>query len=533
MPRWVTVMAAEELPRDRPVTVRINERDLALADCSQEGCGPHLLENRCPHRGGQLGDGSVRGDDIVCPLHGYDFDLHTGISRYDPAERVAVYAARIHDGEVQVDAEQVPPLPRDHDAGYLARWARPHDAGLRAYEYLQGLSSGRPPVSAMGTSLPLRPSWEDVLLLPAQLARQPLLDSEEVSLSTIIGRRAERPLVLALPFYISHMSFGALSAPAKAALGRLSSELDTAIGSGEGGMLPDERSASRHYIFEMASGYFGWGEEAVRGADAVEIKFGQSAKAGSGGLLPAEKVTPRIAQVRGLAPGEAAHSPSRFVDIRGGAELRARVEQIREWLEGGPVGIKFAAGRVEEDLDAALEAGCDFVTIDGRGGGTGAAPEVLKDNLTIPIQYALHRARAHLRRRGAESVDLVAAGGFRSSGDVAKALALGASAVALATASMIAIGCQQYLACHTGNCPVGIATQRADLEARLDIERSAGRGLLAFRAFAEELVMIARAVGVADVHDLAPGDLATLDAGLAAYAGIRHAGEPARAAGDA
>lgn len=533
MPRWVTVMRADDLPRDRPVTVRVNERDLALADCSREGCGPHLLDNRCPHRGGQLGDGSVRADDIVCPLHGYDFDLHTGISRYDTAERVAVYPARIHAGEVQVDADEVPALPLGHDASYLAPWARRHDGGLHAYDYLQGLASGRPPVSAMGTTLPLHPSWEDVLLLPAQLARQPLLDSEHISLTTTIGRRAERPLVLSLPFYISHMSFGALSAVAKTALGRLSAELDTAIGSGEGGMLPDEREGARHYIFEMASGYFGWGEEAARRADAVEIKFGQSAKAGSGGLLPAEKVTARIAEVRGLAPGEAAHSPARFVDIRGVTELRERVKQIRGWIDGGPVGIKFAAGRVEEDLDVALEAGADFVTIDGRGGGTGAAPEVLKDNLTVPIQYALHRARAHLSRRGAQDVDIVAAGGFRSSGDVAKALALGASAVALATASMVAIGCQQYLACHTGNCPVGIATQRAELEARFDVERSTMRGVESFRAFAEELRLLGRAVGVGDLHALTPDDLATLDPALAEYAGIRHAGGPGAGVHDA
>ena len=533
MPRWVTVMRAEDLPPDRPVTVRVNERDLALADCSQEDCGPHLLDNRCPHRGGQLGDGSVRGDDIVCPLHEYDYDLHTGISRYDPAEHVAVYPVRVHDGEVQADADAVPALPLGHDAAYLARWARRHDHEIRSYEYLQGLASGRPPVSAMGTKLTLRPSWQDILLLPAQLSRQPLLESEEVALTTTIGRRAQKPLVLSLPFYISHMSFGALSAAAKTALGRLSAELDTAIGSGEGGMLPDEREAASHYIFEMASGYFGWTEEGVRQADAVEIKFGQSAKAGSGGLLPAEKVTPRIAEVRGLLPGEAAHSPSRFVDIHGVAELRERVEQIRGWLDGGPVGIKFAAGRVEEDLDVALEAGADFVTIDGRGGGTGAAPEVLKDNLAIPIQYALHRARTHLRLRGVEDLDVVAAGGFRTSGDVAKALALGASAVALATASMIAIGCQQYLACHTGNCPVGIATQTPELEARFDIGRSSTRGLASFRAFAEELRMLCRAVGVDDVQALTPRDLATLDPLLAQYAGIEHAGSVQTGAPDA
>ncbi len=149
---------------------------------------------------------------------------------------------------------------------------------------------------------------------------------------------------------------------------------------------------------------------------------------------------------------------------------------------------------------------------------------MLKDNLTVPIQYALHRAREHLRERGAEDVDVVAAGGFRTAGDVAKALALGASAVALATSSMIAIGCQQYLACHTGNCPVGIATQREELEQRFDVRRSAARGLASFRAFAEELRLLCRAIGVSDIHELAPSDLATLDPALAQYAGIEHAG---------
>ena len=522
MARWVTVLREAELPPDAPVTIRVNERDLALVRCEQGGT-PHVVDNRCPHRGGQLGDGSVRGDDIVCPLHNYDFDLHTGISRYDPAESIPVYPARTHEGAIQVDADAVPGLPDRHDAGYLSRWARRHDDRETKYEYLTGLAGGRAPVSAMRTDHELRPSWDDIVLLPAQLSRSPLLESEAVSLATTIGRRARRPLTLGLPFFVSHMSFGALSASAKTALARVAAAHDTAIGSGEGGMLDAERAAAKYSIFEMASGYFGWDEEHIRRADAVEIKFGQSAKAGSGGLLPAEKVTDRIAEVRGLRPGEAAHSPARFTDIDGPAELRERVEWIRELIDGRPVGIKFAAGRVEDDLDAALAAGVDFVTIDGRGGGTGAAPNALKDNLTVPIQYALHRAVTRLHEVGRTDVAVIATGNFRTAGDIAKALAMGATAVAMATASMIAIGCQQYLACHTGNCPVGIATQRPELERRFDIERSSERGVATFAAMREELELILRAVGVSDVHDLAIEDLATLDSEIAAHTNIRHA----------
>lgn len=521
MVRWVTVMSAAEVPTDRPLTVRVNNRDLALAICSGGG-PPHVLDNRCPHRGGQLGDGTLDGENIICGLHGYDFDMHTGISRYDPSERVEMYPAREHRGEIQVDADAVPELPDAHDAGYLDRWARRSDPETRGYGYLHGLGDG-PPVSAMGTRQTLRPSWDDILLLPAQLSRQPRLDDEPLSMATTIGQRARRPLELAVPFTISHMSFGALSVSAKTALARVSAELGTAIGSGEGGMLEEEREAATLEIFEMATGYFGWDEEHIRRADAIELKFGQSAKAGSGGLLPAEKVTERIAEVRGIDPGEAAHSPARFTDIDGTLELRERIEWIRERIDGRPVGIKFAAGRVEDDLDVAIAAGVDFVTIDGRGGGTGAGADVLKDNLTIPIQYALDRARRHLEARGIDDLDIIATGGFRTAGDVTKALALGASAVALATGAMIAIGCQQYLACHTGHCPVGIATQRAELEARFDIGDSAERGTARLGGLRDEIAMLVRAVGLADVRSLSLDDLATLDSEIATHTRIRHA----------
>ena len=302
MARWVRVLPADELPEDRPVTVRVNERDIALAR-RRGGGPPHAVDNRCPHRGGQLGDGSIRGDNIVCPLHGHDFDLGTGISRYDPAnasERVAVYPTRIDNGQIQIDADAVPGLPGGHDSGYLARWARPRDDRDDRYHALKALgNSGRPAVSAMRSAKQLWPSWDDILLLPAQLSRLPLLADEGVSLETVIGRRAQRPLRIGVPFLISHMSFGALSASAKVALARVSAEVDTAIGTGEGGMLDEERAAAKYSIFEMASGYFGWNEKRIQSADAIEIKFGQSAKAGSGGLLPASKVT-EPAEIRAL-----------------------------------------------------------------------------------------------------------------------------------------------------------------------------------------------------------------------------------------
>lgn len=521
MTRWVSVARAADLPADHPVAVRVNERQLVLIQRSDGQV--HVLDDRCPHRGGQLSDGSLVGDDLVCPLHGYDFDVATGVSRYNPAERIARYPARTHEGQVEVDADAVPALPTGHDDGYLSRWTRPQDEGMRGYGYLRGLASGNVPSSAMGTTHRLTPSWDDILFLPAQVGRPARLETEPLSLRTVLGQRAERPLELEIPMFVSHMSFGALSASAKLALARVASASGTAIGSGEGGMLPSEREASTRYIFEMASGYFGWSPSQIAAADAVEIKFGQSAKAGSGGWLPGAKVTPEIARVRGIEPGADAHSPARFTDLAGPLALRTRVDEIRDQIRGGPVGIKFAAGRVEEDVDAALDAGADFITIDGRGGGTGSAPDVLKDHLTIPIQYALYRARRRLTERGHSDVDLVAAGGFRTAADVAKALAMGAQAVALATAALISVGCQQYRACNTGNCPVGIATQRADLEQRFDVDLSTANGLRTWGALRQELELIGRAVGVSDIHQLNVDDIATLSSEISGHTDIRHA----------
>ena len=319
------------------------------------------------------------------------------------------------------------------------------------------------------------------------------------------------------------MSFGALSREAKVALASASREAGIAICSGEGGIHPAERAAAGTYIFEMASGYFGWNEENIRKADAIEIKIGQAAKAGAGGLLPGEKVTPEIAAVRGIEPGETAHSPARFTDIETARDLAQRVAEIRRMTDGRPVGIKFAASHVEDDLEAAMEAEPDWITIDGRPGGTGAAPVHLKDHVGLPTVYAVDRARRYFDRYRIRDTDLIITGGLRTPADFAKAIAMGADAVAIASSAMIAIGCQQYRACHTGNCPVGIATQREDLRARFEMEPATTMAARYFSVVRDQLADYCRVLGKRDIRTLSVTDLITTDSEISTHTGVEHA----------
>jgi glutamate synthase domain-containing protein 2 len=259
--------------------------------------------------------------------------------------------------------------------------------------------------------------------------------------------------------------------------------------------------------------------------DAVEIKIGQSAKPGLGGHLPGTKVTDEIAEIRGFPAGEDIISPAHFDDIGSADELRTKVDWLRETSGGKPVGVKLAAGHIEADLAVALAAGPDFVTIDGRAGATGAAPKVVKDATGIPTLFALARARRFLDEHGVGEVSLVITGGLRISSDIAKALAMGADAVALATSALIAAGCQQYRICHTGRCPVGITTQDPELRARLKVELSAQRLENFLRVTAKELEDFARLAGHDDVHQLGIGDLRTTSSEIARYTTIAHVGE--------
>jgi glutamate synthase domain-containing protein 2 len=295
------------------------------------------------------------------------------------------------------------------------------------------------------------------------------------------------------------------------------------MGSGEGGILPDSRSRAARYIFEYVPNRYSATGDNLRSVDAIEIKIGQSAKPGMGGHLPAGKVTPEIAAIRGFSEGRDIVSPARFDDIRSNEDLKAKVDWLREESAGKPIGVKLAAGHIEADLEVALYAGPDFITIDGRAGATAAAPKFIKQATSVPTIFALHRARRFLDANGAESVSLVITGGLRVSGDMAKALAMGADAVAIGTAAMIACGCQQYRQCHTGKCPVGIATQDPELRARLDVDQSAQRLTSFLTVCTEELRDFARLTGRSDVHDLTIGDLCTINPEIAAHTDIEHA----------
>jgi glutamate synthase domain-containing protein 2 len=365
-------------------------------------------------------------------------------------------------------------------------------------------------------------SWDDILILGAQLARLPLNPEEPVATRTVIGPRARQPLVIATPVYVTHMSFGALSAETQIAIARGTAAVRTAMGSGEGGILPDARSAAHRYIFEVIPNRYSLTEENLRNADAVEIKIGQSTKPGMGGHLPAAKVTPEIAAIRGFPAGVDIHSPARFPDIASAEDLKKKVAWLRDTSEGRPIGIKIAAGHIEADLEIALAAAPDFITIDGRPGGTGASPKFVKAATSVPTLFALHRARRFLDARVGRDVSLVITGGLRVSSDFAKALALGADAVAIGTAAMMACGCQQYRVCNTGACPVGVATQDPELRARFDIETSATRLANFLSVCTAELADFARLTGHSDVHSLSADDLATTSSEIAAHTAVPH-----------
>jgi len=262
----------------------------------------------------------------------------------------------------------------------------------------------------------------------------------------------------------------------------------------------------------------------VKKCQAFHFKAGQGAKTGTGGHLPGNKVSPEIAAVRGLEPGEPAVSPATFPDLDSPADFRRLADEVREATGGIPIGFKMSAQHIENDIDFALEAGADYIILDGRGGATGAAPNVFKDNISVPTMVALARARRHLDARERPEVTLVITGGLRIEGDFVKALALGADAIAVANSALQAIGCLGMRACQTNNCPAGIATQREHLRARLDIEKSAQQLHNYFNATVDLMKVLARGCGHAHLGQFVQSDLTTWKREIAQLTGIQYAG---------
>ena len=496
-----------------------------------------VLYGRCLHRGALLADGHTQGHNLICGVHYWDFKYETGISEYDNDERLHKFSSWVEDGHVFVDESEIfewekeNPQPYQRD-NYLGLYADTHGTDAEPHTgFVQelaknGLSKlghhGR--VAAMGVPRQELPNWEDIQFVTAQLSTSPLLDDEPVGTEVIIGPGAKKPLKLDIPLFVSDMSFGALSEESKIALAMGAEMTGTGICSGEGGMLPEEQVANSRYFYELASGRFGYSMDKVKRCQAFHFKGGQGAKTGTGGHLPGDKVKGKIAEVRGLNEGEAAVSPPRFPDWTNIQPIREFAQQVREATGGIPIGYKLSAQHIEKDIDAAMEVGVDYIILDGRGGGTGAAPLIFRDNISVPTIPALARARRHLDSLNRKDVTLVITGGLRIPADFAKALALGADAIALSNSALQAIGCIGMRACNTNNCPVGIATQKDHLRQRLVIEESAKRLKNFFEASVELMQVMARACGHRHFSEFHLNDLTTWKKDMADLSGIPYGG---------
>ncbi|GLP95502.1 glutamate synthase-related protein [Paraferrimonas sedimenticola] len=381
------------------------------------------------------------------------------------------------------------------------------------------------PMTSMGVPRHQLPHWDDIQLMVAQMATKPLMEDAPVATELVIGPQADKPLKLAIPLFVSDMSFGALSEEAKVALAKGAELAGTGICSGEGGMLPEEQAANSRYFYELASAQFGYSEDKLKQVQAFHFKGGQGAKTGTGGHLPGNKNIGKISEVRGIPVGEPAISPPTFKDLASVDDFKRFGERVREITGGIPIGFKLSANHIEADMQFALDAGADYIILDGRGGGTGAAPEMFRDHISVPTIPALARARRFLDEKGASGrVTLIITGGLRVPMDFVKAMALGADGVALSNSAMQAIGCVAARMCNTNLCPAGIATQNKDLRQRLNVDKSAGQLKNFFEASTELMQVMARACGHHSLAQFNANDLATWHEQMAKLTGIRYAG---------
>jgi glutamate synthase domain-containing protein 2 len=388
------------------------------------------------------------------------------------------------------------------------------------------------------------PRLDDLVFLTASLTRFPLEGyREKCDTKTVLGtRHAKRPMELEIPITIAGMSFGALSRNAKVALGQAATWLGTSTTTGDGGMLADEREASAKLVYQCLPSRYGFDPKDLKKADAIEIVVGQGAKPGGGGLLLGQKVNQVVAGMRSLPEGVDQRSPCRHPDWIGPDDLRIKIEELREATNWEiPIYVKLGATRVKDDVKLAVKAGADVIVLDGMEGGTAATQSIFQEHVGIPTLPALVQAVEALKESGVYGeVQLVISGGIRSGPDVAKALALGADAVSIGTASLIAMGCNKpiYIEdyqklgtephhchhCHTGMCPVGITTQDEELMARLPVEEAATHVANYLQAMVMEMQAIARACGKSKVHNLEREDLVALTLEASAMAKLPLAG---------
>lgn len=465
---------------------------------------------------------------FICDVCGYIYDeCKTGkeFASLNEGYKCPVCSAAktyFKDKDRQTKPKETIKLKADTDLSYLSGFERTNDSIERHMDMIHSVA-----VNAKSVSEPMRTkldivSWDDILFLGAQLFKKPLEEHDAVNTKTIIGKNAKQSMEIDNPVFITHMSFGALSKELKVAMAQGSALAKTAMCSGEGGILKESMDKAYKYIFEYVPNLYSVTDKNLKNVDAIEIKIGQGTKPGMGGHLPGSKVTAEIAKVRNKSVGKDVISPSKFADIKSKEDLKNLVDTLREKSGGRPIGIKIAAGRIEADLAHIAYANPDFVTIDGRGGSTGSSPKVIKDSTTLPTMYALHRARKYMDEHNMD-MQLIITGGLRISSDFAKALAMGADAVAIGTAAMMACACQQYRVCNNGKCPVGCATQDEELRKRLNVSNSAQRLYNYLTVSLNEIKTFARITGCDDVHKMSVEDLCTTSNEIAQNTNIEHA----------
>jgi len=523
-----------KLKNKQPKHALVNGLDLVVVKFDED---ISVLYGRCLHRGALMSDGYVDGHNLICGVHGWDYRVDSGVSEYNNKEVLHKFSTKIEGDDLFVDAFEVAayltnnPQPFNREE-YLGAYADTHPEDSEPYTgYIKELAKnglkniGHHGFSAsMGVDRNTLPKWNDIQFLPAQLATRPLLDHETVATKVIIGPNAKKPLEIDIPLFVSDMSFGALSKEAKIALSKGSEMAGTGICSGEGGMLPEEQQSNSKYFYELASAQFGFSWDKLKHVQAFHFKGGQGAKTGTGGHLPGNKVSAEIAAVRGLKKGETAISPAANPNFHTAEDFKDFGNKVREYTGGIPIGFKIAASHIEKDIQFALDAGVDYIILDGRGGGTGSAPTILRDHINVPTIPALARARRYLDKVGATDITLIITGGLRVAEDFAKAMMLGADAIAVSNSALQAIGCLGMRACGSNNCPVGIATQKKSLRSRIIINESAKQLHNYFEATNNLIKVVARACGYNDVSKFNELDLSTYDFEMHKLTGINYAG---------
>ena len=487
----------EHRDQERPCKVRVKHD------------GPLEIEGGIELRNTEWGEGASREHYALC---------RCGASKMKPfcdGTHDKMWSDGEDDFESAHEAKQGKPTPLEPHVAMIHKMAQ------------DGASDDGPtegPMVAMGAPRTELPKWEQIQIMTAQLSPAPLQPDVEVGTELVIGPRAKKPLQLAIPLFVSDMSFGALSEEVKIALAKGAQMAGTGICSGEGGMLPEEQAANERYFYELGSGKHGYDEELLTKVQAFHFKCGQAAKTGTGGHLPGEKVNEKIAEVRGIDPGTTSESPPTFKDLHTPEDFRSFADNVREKTGGIPIGFKISSNRIEQTIDFALEASADYIILDGRGGGTGAAPSIFRDNISVPTIPALARARRHLDKNGASDVTLIITGGLRVPGDFVKALALGADGIALANSAIQAAGCIGARICNTNKCPAGIATQDPELRKLVNVEGSAKKVANFYQASVGMMQVMARACGHDHLDKFSVEDIATWHKEIADLTGIEFAG---------